>query len=124
MESRVTAKAANGALYRRFGTLLIANRGEIAARVIRTARAMGLRTVAVYSEADADALHVALADDAVLSGRRAPATAISTSTASSRPPRRPAPRRSIPATASCPRTPSSRGAVPPPASSSSGRPPR
>jgi 3-methylcrotonyl-CoA carboxylase alpha subunit len=55
-------------MYRRFRTLLIANRGEIACRVIRTARAMGLRTVAVYSEADRGAMHVALADDAVLLG--------------------------------------------------------
>src|ERR1700676_4771357 len=54
--------------YRRFRTLLIANRGEIAARVIRTARAMGLRTVAVYSEADRDAMHVTMADFAVLLG--------------------------------------------------------
>src|SRR5262249_11057577 len=55
-------------MYRRFRTLLVANRGEIACRVIRTARAMGLRTVAVYSEADRGAMHVAMADDAVLLG--------------------------------------------------------
>jgi 3-methylcrotonyl-CoA carboxylase alpha subunit len=51
-----------------FRTLLIANRGEIACRIIRTARAMGLRTIAVYSEADTTALHVALADEAHLIG--------------------------------------------------------
>ncbi len=46
-------------------SLLIANRGEIACRIIRTAREMGIRTIAVYSDADASALHVQQADDAV-----------------------------------------------------------
>ncbi len=51
-----------------FKKILIANRGEIACRVIKTARKMGIKTVAVYSEADAAALHVEMADEAVLIG--------------------------------------------------------
>jgi acetyl-CoA carboxylase, biotin carboxylase subunit len=56
-----------------FDKILIANRGEIAARIIATCREMGIRTVAVYSEADRDALHVLEADQAVFLGASEPA---------------------------------------------------
>lgn len=51
-----------------FDKILVANRGEIACRVMRTAKRMGIRTVAVYSEADANAMHTLMADEAVLVG--------------------------------------------------------
>src|SRR5687767_7381061 len=54
-------------------SLLIANRGEIAVRIIRTCKRLGVRIIAVYSDADARAMHVALADEAVRIG---PAPAI------------------------------------------------
>ena len=52
----------------RFTSVLVANRGEIACRVIKTAKEQGYRTVAVYSEADASAPHVQMADEAILIG--------------------------------------------------------
>ena len=56
-----------------FRSLLIANRGEIAVRIIKSAKRMGLRTIAVYSNADKNALHVKIADEAVMIGE-GPAT--------------------------------------------------
>ncbi|MBQ7801091.1 MAG: ATP-grasp domain-containing protein [Oscillospiraceae bacterium] len=56
-----------------FSKILIANRGEIAVRIIRACKEMGIATVAVYSEADADALHVALADESCCIGKAEPA---------------------------------------------------
>lgn len=56
-----------------FKKILIANRGEIACRVMKTARQMGIQTVAVYSDADASALHVRMADEAVHIGGSASA---------------------------------------------------
>ena len=54
-----------------FSKILIANRGEIACRVIKTARRLGIKTVAVYSDADRNARHVAMADEAVHIGASA-----------------------------------------------------
>ena len=56
-----------------FQKILIANRGEIALRIIRACRELGIRTVAIYSQADAEALHAQLADEAICIGKAAPA---------------------------------------------------
>jgi 3-methylcrotonyl-CoA carboxylase alpha subunit len=67
------AAAAAGAVAKPFSTLLVSARGEIACRVIRTAKRLGLRTVAVYSDADANSLHARAADAARRLGGAAPA---------------------------------------------------
>ena len=105
-----------------FKRILIANRGEIACRIIKTARKMGISTVAVYSDADRDALHVEMADEAVHIGPPAAAESylvidkiVAACTA------RPAPRRCIRATASSPSAKLSRARSKQPASCSSAR---
>ena len=55
-----------------FNKILIANRGEIACRIIRTCQQMGIKTVAIYSDADQDALHVQQADEVYRVGEAAP----------------------------------------------------
>ena len=93
-----------------FAKLLVANRGEIAVRILRSARAAGLATVAVYSEADAGAVHVAMADEAVCIGKAAPRELYLRIDRIIEAARATGARPSIPATASCPRTKTSREA--------------
>ncbi|MGA8788890.1 MAG: biotin carboxylase N-terminal domain-containing protein, partial [Paenarthrobacter sp.] len=73
LPTTTTAPPTPAVAARTFSAVLVANRGEIACRVIQTLKEMGIRSVAVYSDADKDAKHVALADTAVAIGGTAPA---------------------------------------------------
>lgn len=87
-----------------FDSVLVANRGEIARRVIRTAKSMGLRTIAVYSEVDAELPFVTEADEAVLLGPADPAASIAMPLPCSKLLSAPAPLPFIRATAFCRKT--------------------
>ena len=106
-----------------FKKILIANRGEIALRIQRACRELGIKTVVVYSEADHDAKYVKLADEAVCIGPAASMQSYLNMPAIITRPKSPTPRRSTRATASCPRTPTSPNVSSSSASSSSARRP-